>query len=70
MVKQDPNLRAAVDDILSSGSETSEAVVAELIRKRELSGAMMALNEILLEGSPSQKAEARLAVERLGFVAD
>ncbi len=70
MAQQDPNLRSAVDEILSTGDDARLSFLTEMIRKRKLSTAMMALNDILRDGTPSQKEQARAAVERLGFVAD
>ncbi|MCY4336368.1 MAG: hypothetical protein OXC60_17065 [Litoreibacter sp.] len=70
MANQDPNLRDSVDHILSLGHDTALSHVVDLIRSRELSRAMAVLNELLLNGTPSEKEEARQAVERLGFISD
>ncbi len=70
MVEENPRMRDAVDELLKASEGHGLSHVAELVKKRELSKAMVALNALLLEGTPAEQEAARRAVERLGFVAD
>ncbi|MEM6407790.1 MAG: hypothetical protein AAF700_05170 [Pseudomonadota bacterium] len=70
MVKQEPELRDTIDYVLSLKPDVGVTHVADLIKSRELSAAMVILNKMLLDGTPSEKEKARRAVARLGFIPD
>ena len=70
MSKEDMMLQGAADRVLSYQGEINRQVLQELIKTRTLSSIMEALNQQVLDGSPSERERARDAIRKLGFAAD